>query len=255
MRTLIGLPFSPWSEQARWALHHHRVPHRYEVYAPMLGEPTLRLRARKLRGRISVPVLLDEGRAYTDSFDIARRADEIGEGPSLFPERHLPEIRAWNDRSQNALAAGRVLFFRRIAGDDEALYETMPPFIPSAIRPALRPVARLGLAYLTRKYAAADAFDRAERTVVDALVALREGLKGRAHLFDDFSYADVTSAVMLQFVAPVDERFIRLGPASRRVWTHRELRDRFADLVEWRDALYAKQRRRATSAREATTKR
>jgi glutathione S-transferase len=53
---------------------------------------------------------------------------------------------------------------------------------------------------------------------------------------------DLTMAVVLQMVSPVDDRFIRLGPARRRAWTEPTLASEFADLVEWRDRLYAEER-------------
>jgi len=38
MTELVGIPFSPWSEKARWALDVRRVPYRKVTYAPLLGE-------------------------------------------------------------------------------------------------------------------------------------------------------------------------------------------------------------------------
>jgi len=57
-------------------------------------------------------------------------------------------------------------------------------------------------------------------------------------VFDGFSYADVICASVLQFVAPVSDRFVPLEPATRRSFTHPELAREFADLLAWRDALY-----------------
>ncbi len=74
------------------------------------------------------------------------------------------------------------------------------------------------------------------------LLALREALGGRRTLASDFSYADLTMAVVLQMVSPVDERYIRIGEARRRAWTDDVLAREFADLVEWRDRLYADHR-------------
>ena len=46
-------------------------------------------------------------------------------------------------------------------------------------------------------------------------------------------------AVVLQVVSPVDPAYIRLGPALRRAWTEPVLAREHADLVAWKDALYA----------------
>jgi glutathione S-transferase len=40
----------------------------------------------------------------------------------------------------------------------------------------------------------------------------------------------------------VDDRYIRLGEASRKVWSHPDLAAEFADLVTFRDELYARHR-------------
>jgi len=44
-------------------------------------------------------------------------------------------------------------------------------------------------------------------------------------------------------VRPVKDSFIALGPGTREVWTQPELAARFADLLDWRDAIYEKHRR------------
>jgi glutathione S-transferase len=48
---------------------------------------------------------------------------------------------------------------------------------------------------------------------------------------------------VLQAVVPVAHEFIRLGPASREAWTNPRLAADYADLVAWRDRLYARHRR------------
>jgi glutathione S-transferase len=119
----------------------------------------------------------------------------------------------------------------------------MPPMIPRALRNASLPVARSAISFLARKYAASTpSGEDHERTLVDVLTEVRTALGGRKTLLDDFSYADVAACVVLQFVSPVDGRFIRLGPATRAIWSYPSLADRFADLVAWRDAIYAAHR-------------
>src|SRR5262245_37961692 len=105
MRTLIAEYFSPWSEKARWALDHHGLAYKYREHLPLLGEPLLRLRARRLTGRVSVPVLVTPEGVLADSFAIARHADELGRAPALFPRGCEAEVAGWNARSEAALAA------------------------------------------------------------------------------------------------------------------------------------------------------
>jgi glutathione S-transferase len=246
MNTLVGLPYSPWSEKARWALDHHRIPFKFERYMPMIGEPRLRLRMRKLFGRVSVPVLFHDDAVTGDSLAIARFAERTGKGKTLFQREHEPAITAWNERSEALLRGGRAIVIVRMGQSAEAKSEALPRRVPLALRAALVPVASASIEYLARKYStsAATTFDH-ESGMRDALDALRVGLDGgkKRYLEGEFSFADVAMATALQVVLPVADSFIRLGPATREAWTHAELSHTYADLIAWRDEIYAKHRR------------
>jgi len=239
---LIVLPYSPWSEKARWALDHHRVPYQLHVYMPMLHEPWLRLRTRKFRGRVSVPTLMSDAGVFRDSFDIAREAERIGEGEKLFPADHLDEISSWNDRSDRALRAARVHVIARMGQVPGAEAEGLT-FLPRALRSPLRATARTAVNFLRRKYDVENDLEASQRAMRAELEKLRNALGNKPYLLDDLTYADITMAVVLQPILPVAKEFIRLGPATREVWTNHELAREFADLTEWRDSLYAKHRR------------
>jgi len=245
MRKLLALPYSPWSEKARWALDHHKVRYEEEAYLPMLGVPALRLRTRKLAGKVTVPVFFDGGAIFTDSLDIARHAESTGHGPRLFPESCLPEVLDWNERSEMACEAGRALVTSRLAQDTDALLETLPSAIPGALRGAMLPVARSGVSYFVRKYSLdTRSLQENEAKVREHLDAIRTGLKGGAHLVGGrFTYADIAMAVIVQMLVPVADRFLKIGPSTRRAWTHDRLAKDYADLVEWRDLLYGKYRK------------
>ena len=89
MPELLGLPYSPWTEKARFSLDARRVPYTFRHYQPLVGEPALRLKLRRPLGRVTVPVLTTgDGRVLADSMDIARWGDGRGEGPRLFPPGH-----------------------------------------------------------------------------------------------------------------------------------------------------------------------
>ena len=244
MRTLISLSYSPWSEKARWALDHHGVWYRREEYVPMLGEPWLRARTRRWRGRLGVPVLIDHGHVFADSLDIARRADALRSSESLFPTDAVAAIDEWNARSEAGLAAGRALLLSRLVDDPEALDESLPGATPPFARRALRPVTRRAVRYVASKYQSTSrGADEHRRTLIATLEELRRALAGRDTIVDTrFTYADIAMAVVLQMVVPVDERFVRLRPATRRVWTSPELAAAFPDLLAWRDQLYARHR-------------
>jgi glutathione S-transferase len=244
MTVLLAMHYSPWTEKARWALDHHRVPYRVEAYVPMLGEPMLRLRTGRLTGPATIPVLLDGDGAIFESFAIARHAERNGSGAPLFPTAHLAEITRWNDRADEGLAAARSLVVARIAANREAQAESLPGFIPESIRPALTGMAQLGVRYLAVKYGLTRDLAGAEARLAGALDDLRGALDGRPYLLDgELTYADIAAAVMLQAVRPVRDAFIRLGPATRTCWTTPELEHHYADLIEWRDQLYDKHRR------------
>jgi glutathione S-transferase len=61
-------------------------------------------------------------------------------------------------------------------------------------------------------------------------------------VLDAFSYADITLAQPLQFVSPVDNKYISLGDQQRKTMEDAELLKEFQDLIEWRDGLYDKHR-------------
>lgn len=244
MPELLGLPFSPWSEKARWALQARGVAYREVTYAPLLGEPFLRAKLGKWRGNVSVPVLTDDdGRAIGDSAEIARWADERGEGPALFPRELRDKVAEWAALSERGLAAGRGLSLAQMLGDDEALGEMVPPSLRKPLGKMGTRVAAMGIRRTMRKYGVAKAEKAAlEREVTAVLDELRAAL-ARAPagkpttILGKFTFADVAMAQVLAFVEP-PAFGLRIGRASRRAFTNADFRDRYKDLLEWRDALY-----------------
>lgn len=256
MSELVSLAYSPWSERARWALDHHGVAYDKVEYVPMLGEPQLRWRLKNFWGKVSVPIYFDGELTLTDSFDIARRADEVGKGPSLFPAGKHAEISRWNDRAEQIMSAGRAATVIRVRRDPEAKREALRGIVPDPLRGVLLPVATFGAEFLAYKY-----YGRALATESQlrdqaraALVELAAALEGRQLILDDLSYADIVMAVSLQFVEPVSDRYIRLGSATRRCWTDVVLAKEFPHLLDWRDQLYA-EHRQSSSARSKRTPR
>ena len=240
---LVSLHVSPWSERARWALDHHRLPYRKEEHMVYLGERKLRRLTGKPRN--TVPILVTDGTVLNDSWDIAQYADREGASPSLFPAEHVAEIEAWAKTTDRLLAAGRGLILRALMGDAAALDESLPGNVPGVVRPLLRPVVRGVTRYFMKKYSLGDATREAAdlaavRGVLDEMRAL--GLARRT-VFERFTYADVLLATTLQGVSPVADRHLRLRPATRRVWTRDALARDYADLLAWRDWVYDAHRR------------
>ncbi|HEU4577701.1 MAG TPA: glutathione S-transferase [Polyangiaceae bacterium] len=245
---LYSLFLSPWSERARWVLEHHGLPYRKIEHIPFLGERRLRRVLGNPAGRVTVPVLIADGQVLKDSWEIALYADRVGHGAPLIADAQAV-VRRWHDRVEQALSAGRSLTIARTLADDRALDETVAA--PRLLRPLVRPIGRQMLRWFARKYALeldparAAAAAQPAREVLDQL---RRELGGGDYLLGRFSYADIIAASLLQGVSPVSDRFLRIGPATRRAWTQRELANTYSDLIAWRDRLYERHRRRPAAA-------
>ena len=246
MLTLVGLSYSAWTEKARWALEHHGVRYRFIEYLPMLGTPFLRLKARRFRGPLSVPMLFDGEMIVEDSFSIARYAERLGSGQKLFGSDQIAQIEHFNRLSEQGLAAARALITRRVLRSPQALEENLPRQVPGFLRALSRPVARMGAEYLMRKYGfGADSDETSTLRLTGVLDALEGALaKSAPYLLGRFSYADIAAAVVLNMVMPLPPPHFRSGPANRDCWTSSDLAYRYRTLVEWRDTLYAEHRRR-----------
>ncbi len=241
MIELLAISYSPWSEKARWALDHHGVQYTEVEYAPLIGEPALRKRLGKWRGPISVPLLLKADGSISDSFAIARYAEDIGSHPtSLFPAGHAEAITEWNQHSEEALFAGRALVTIRTMEDPIARAEAMPRMSPALSKALRLPFTAFGAAYLRHKYKYGKSPTPHRAALSKSLCALRDTLAdGRPYLIGEtFSYADLAMATALQCVRPVTDEFIKLRPATRGVWTDEAFASEFAPLLEWRDRIY-----------------
>ena len=242
MATLIHLSYSPWSEKARWALDHHDIKVQRVHYVPMLGVPGLRLRLRRFRGRVTVPVLIDGIERFDDSIDIARWADARGSRAPLFPKHERTRVEQWVDRSEQIMALGRARACRLVSLSPKALRESVPQPL-NRVAPLARATGWFGLRYLHRKYDLSSATAEALDAELHPLLShVKSSLAGRRYLLEQFSFADIAIAASLQFINPVPERYLRLGTASRAAWTSAALSEAFRGLLDWRDELYEEHR-------------
>lgn len=233
---LLYIPYSPWSERALRVLRHHGIEHRRRPYLTMIGEPGLRLRLGRWGGTVSVPILFDDGQAVEGSYAIARWADRHGSGEALFPEGKESVIRAWDERSEAVLDAGRARTTARVARDPQALQESLPPPMDK-LGPLGLPIAKVGARFLALKYGMSrQSTDAHLATMVEHLEALGRALDGRDYVVGDrLTYADITMAVALTFVQPPARS--PLGPRSRELWSEPALTERFGGLLAWRDGV------------------
>jgi glutathione S-transferase len=239
MGRLFTASYSPYTERAVWVLDHHGIPYRRVEHTPMLGEPLLRARTGRWRGKVTIPMYVtDEGLVIGDGVEIARHVDERGTGAKLF----LDGVDPWIERSNRILEAGRARLLPRLLASREANRESLPGWVPGFLRGALTGLARVGTRYLGRKYDIASLAGTAAAVIRAAVDELRAGLavaKGRRLVGGKLSFADVTMAVALQMVRPVEHPAMPLGPASRVAWTDEELAGECADVLAWRDEIYA----------------
>lgn len=244
MSELVALPYSPWSERARWSLAYHGIAVNEVEYVPMLGEPALRWRTRRPVGPVSVPVWIRESDVVFDSFAIARAADASSELPPLGHVAFAGDVEPFVRLGETALAAGRGLITRRILESPEALSATLPRIFPALVRRRMGPVARVGAHYIVRKYRVRLDPEETRSALRLALGEFRRALAGRETLLGRFSFADIALSTALQFVSPTDHPPAPLDPALAQAFTDPELALEFQDLLAWRDALVTRYRPR-----------
>lgn len=249
MNTLIHLPYSPWSERARWALDARQLPHQRKVYLPLVGELALKSQIGWAQ-KASVPVLLTDSGPLSDGLSIAHFAEERGSGATLFPAGREADVAMWYARGNTGLDAARGLALPRMLRNPEALLE----MIPKGLRPAAPfgavALSRFGVARTIRKYNALAGEAQYMSDLREVLSQLRNTLRatqgqageGPATLLGTFSFADIAAAQVLVAVGPHNGPYLRIGHASKRCWTIPEFAEEYGDLLTWRDALYARYR-------------
>jgi len=240
-RTLYGLAISPWTERARWALDHHCAAYSYHEHVPMLGEVLLRRKAGTKKA--SVPLLADGDDVVMGSLEIAKHAEKIGRGASLFPRDRDSEIAHWATAAERMTRVGRASLFRKLMKSKAAQAESLPSFVPGGLRGALAPSAGMALRFLAKKYEIPENVDaEVEHTLRPLLLELRTAIGKGDYVLSGatFTFADLAMASTMQVVRP--RAAAPFGPATREAWTNDAIAEEFGDLLEWRDAIYAKHR-------------
>jgi len=246
MRTLYGLLQSPYTEKARFSLDHHAIAYRYHEHVPVLGEVLLRIKARSRAPgtKASVPLLVDGDDVLLSSHAIARHADAQGSAETLFPNDLDADIVKWADLSDRMIGAGRARVMVGLRTNREAQREALPPFIPGPLRGLMTPMASTAAAFLGSKHdVPRDADAETERTLRPALDEVRAALGTlgkREHLLERFTFADIAIASALQVLRPPARAPI--GPGTREIWSNDALATEYAELLTWRDAIYASHR-------------
>jgi len=237
MSVFITLPYSPWSERARFVLDHHRIRYDMVRHEPVLGEFAWRARTGRWHGPATVPVYIDGETKLFDSFEIAKYADRIGGGERLLPDEQLEPISRWNEASERALVSARKRSFARLLEDDDALAANLRGLAPAILRKKLVPVARSAVYLMQVKYGTATIDTAAIETELDGLRAAL-AIGNGDYLLGRFTYADIAMASVLHIVEPVGEPYVRLPDHVARTFRDADLVRKYRDLVDWRDAIY-----------------
>ena len=234
--TLVHIPYSPWSRRVRLALRRMEVAVDLKLYTPTLSEPWLRWKVGRLRGRLSVPVLLrDDGPALTDSFDIVCWASDQSDAPLAPP--HLREgLREWNARAESALSAGRQLTTLEVLEDDVALRASLPPPV-KRLGPIGSLIGRDACWRLLEKYGDGRTPPAWEDDLAWFVADLDRRLQQSEHLLGEPSYADLLAATALAFVRP--DAKARVPEGARHCWTRQELVDAHPRVFAWQEQVLA----------------
>jgi glutathione S-transferase len=196
---LITMPHSHFCEKARWALDLSGMEYVEEAHAPLFH-----WMATLKRGGRSVPVLVHDGRSYTDSTDILLHLDELG--ANLYPYEtdlrndvlHLeeefdqtlgPHARRW---AYAQLLPHSSLLVKAMTPNTPGVERRLLPVILPIAKPLIRESLRISDQSAVRSLSLVDqVFNQIEQKLRD----------GRSYLVGDrFTAADLTFASL---AAPV----------------------------------------------------
>ena len=249
MADLVYLEKSSWSERALFALQLAGVELRTATkYTPFVDEPWLRWRMGAWTGKVSVPVLLTSSEPpIRGSRAIAEWAADRSAGklPRGGDAAYLDRIEALTER---VMMASRYRVCTRVM-ESRAFDECDVPSGPAQWLP--RSVQRW---IVMRVYAGLAAkYRRPGETMESDLADMRAGLSELRAVLSEAggarfargsgpesppSVADLMVATCMHF-APLPGGRVPFGPNVRAQFREPDLESEFADLLAWRDALYA----------------
>ncbi|MCP4500593.1 MAG: hypothetical protein GY822_11590 [Deltaproteobacteria bacterium] len=239
--TFYHIPYSPWSLRALRALEHHEVFPSLRIYTPFVSEREMRAAMNEKHARVTVPVWLVDDEVLSDSWTIAKHAEQTSNAAKLFPAEFEKEVLEANRLSDQILDPARSRSLVRVLKNPLAVKEALPrslgriPIVSSVVGKSV-------LQKFCAKYGIqSDDYDSYGQKARDGLESLRTLVKraraeDRLTLLPSFSYADITLGLSLQLLRPPLET--PLKKESRKASTDDELCEEFADLLQWRDELH-----------------
>ncbi len=208
-------------------------------HVPLVGEIALRMRAKNTKGKVSVPLLVEEdGESVQGSLAIGQWADAHGKKEKLFPEGSRDRIVALYDKLEDTLSAARERFVRDLMTDREAQLESLPAMLRGLPFASLS--AKVGTSFVANKYNAR--IGSVDDRMRAGLQIVREAKGDKEYIEGSFSFADIVGATVVQTIAPVEKKYLDVPPATRKLWEYKKLAKEFPDLIAWRDAIYEKHR-------------
>lgn len=199
---LITIPFSHYSEKARWALDRAGLPYEEDAYLPLLNIP-----ATRRAGGKTVPVLVTDAGTFTDSTDILGYVDEQApKDRKIWPENEVDRQKAKDleDFFDRGLGKGaRVFAYYYLLADRPKALKILGSRLSTRDRAVFR-VLLPGLskliarAYKVNDEGAQRALDKIHEAFDRADAALAEG--GKYLVGDTMTGADIAFAAL---AAPV----------------------------------------------------
>src|SRR4051794_37295783 len=197
---LWHIPFSHYSEKARWALDYKGVDYDRRE-APPTTHPLVALALTRGRQK-TMPVLDVDGRPIGDSPAIIAELERRYPEPPLYPpeeadRRRALELEDWFDEELGAYA--RLLLFHEYSRDMERFEAVAAHQAPGPL--ARTPALAAGIikAFASIRYGVhrEEKAELARRKVLDALDRVESELGDREYLVGDrFSVADLTAAAL-----------------------------------------------------------
>jgi len=195
---LWHIPFSHYSEKARWALDYKGIAHRRRV----LGSDYL-IKVWRATGQGKLPVLWLDGRAIADSTRIIAALEEHYPEPPLYPRDTAARQRALaleDDLDETLGPSLRAAFVTPLfRHDPDIALRALTTGMGSKAYPGLRRMLRVfPWFYRLRHKISESNLERDRATAATALDRIEQARQGRAYLAGEaFSVADLTAAALL----------------------------------------------------------
>jgi glutathione S-transferase len=196
---LITMPFSHYSEKARWALDFSGLPYQEDAWLPMLH-----LLATVPAGGRSVPVLIDGGAVLPDSTDILMHVDRLApDGRRLLPDSPAEraavlDLEEYCDRHVGT--ASRSWIYSEMLSEPWAMGRRLGNGRPPLQKAILPPLMTLVSPGIIRSYRAQperrDEWARKLRLAFDEIGRRLAVSSGPYLVGDRFTAADLTFAAL-----------------------------------------------------------